>query len=59
MKLWTAMMRLNQRYDAWALRNAGKFAADLDRGFGDGAERDAKTHLSVWDLLSKKPGRGR
>jgi hypothetical protein len=59
MKIWTAMKRLNRRYDAWALRAAGRFVADLDRRFGDDAERGTTTHLNVWDLLSKKRGPGR
>lgn len=54
MKMWTAMMRLNQRYDAWALRMASRMAVDIDRRFADGAERETVTHLNVWDLLSKR-----
>lgn len=54
LKIWTAMKSLNQRYDAWALRTSSGIAADLDRKFRSGAERDGKKHLSVWDLLSKK-----
>ena len=59
MKIWTATKRLNQRYDAWAMRTSSRIVANLDRRFRSGAERDAKKHLSVWDLLSKKrePGR--
>jgi hypothetical protein len=58
-KIWTAMKHLNQRYDAWAMRTSSRIVTNLDRKFRSGAERDAKKHLSVWDLLSKKrePGR--
>lgn len=30
MKIWTAIKRLNQNYDAWAIRAANKVVDDLD-----------------------------
>ena len=45
MKIWTAMRRLNQSYDAWAIRA-------LDHRGVDSSKPEAKKHISVWDLLS-------
>jgi hypothetical protein len=53
MKIWTAMKRLNRRYDAWALRMANGIVANLDRGPEDGT-RERKRPISVWDLLPRK-----
>jgi hypothetical protein len=53
MKLWIAMKRLNERYDAWATRTANRIVADLDRRPRDGGKPERRRQLSVWDLLSQ------
>jgi hypothetical protein len=59
MKIWSAMKRLNQRYNAWATHTANRIVADLDRSPRDGCKPERKRQLSVWDLLSQncEPGR--
>ncbi|MGO8918238.1 MAG: hypothetical protein ACLQJR_20245 [Stellaceae bacterium] len=59
MKIWPAMKRLNQRYDAWARRTATRVVAELDRSGENGRKSETKRYIGVWDLLSKnrEPGR--
>jgi hypothetical protein len=52
MKLWSALKRLNQRYDAWALAAANRAVAALDRSSESGAKPEARRSVNVWDLLS-------
>jgi hypothetical protein len=51
MKVWTAMKRLNHRYDAWAMQTADKVVDTLDHRGEDSKKPSTKKHLSVWDLL--------
>jgi hypothetical protein len=53
------MKRLNQRYDAWAMRAANKVVDDLDHRREDGSKSKAKKHISVWDLLPNRRDPGR
>lgn len=46
MKVWTALKRLNQRFDCWWARAADRIVADLDDG-NEGREQGAKRHVSV------------
>ena len=57
MKIWSAMRRLNRRYDAWQARAAAGIVAKLDhpRDLGDAVPSNRP--ISVWDLLSTKRGR--
>lgn len=52
MKVWTALKRLNHRFDCWSAHAADKIVTDLD-GAGDKQEPDTKRHVNVWDLLVK------
>lgn len=54
MKIWTAMKRLNQSYDAWAIRAANKVVDDLDHRGADSRKPETKKHISVWDLLPNR-----
>lgn len=54
MKIWTAMKRLNQSFDAWAIRAANKIVDDLDHRGVDSRKPETKNHISVWDLLSNR-----
>ena len=54
MKIWTAMKRLHQSYDAWAIRAANKVVDDLDHRGVDSRKPETKSHISVWDLLSNR-----
>ncbi len=56
-KIWTAMKRLNRRYDEWQARAAAGIVAELDHPSDKKAAR-SKRHISVWDLLSdnREPG---
>jgi len=54
MKIWTAMKRLNQSYDAWVIRAANKVVDDLDHRGMDRRNPETKKHISVWDLLSNR-----
>jgi hypothetical protein len=53
MKIWTAMKRLNQSYDAWMIRAANKVVDDLDHR-GVDRKPETRKHISVWDLLSSR-----
>jgi hypothetical protein len=59
MKIWTAIKRLNQRWDASATRAANKMVDDLDRRRQDGSKPGVKKHISLWDLLPKRPDSSR
>ena len=54
MKIWTAMKRLNQSYDAWAARVANKVVDDLDHRGVKSRKPEAKKLISIWDLLSNR-----
>jgi hypothetical protein len=54
MKIWTAMKRLNHRYDVWAMHTANKVVDALDHRGEDSKKPRAKKHLSVWDLLPNR-----
>jgi hypothetical protein len=54
MKIWTAMKRLNDRYDAWAMHTANKVVDALDHRGEDSKKPRTKKHLSVWDLLPNR-----
>jgi hypothetical protein len=51
MKIWTAMKRLNERYDAWAIRAANNVVDNIDHRSASHGTPEAKTHMSVRDLL--------
>ena len=61
MKIWTALKRLNQRYDAWAMHTADSFVAGIDRSYREKKSPGTKRHITVWDLLPGKrdPGQSR
>jgi hypothetical protein len=42
MEIWTAMKRLNQSYDAWAIRAANKVVDDLDRRGAESRKPETK-----------------
>jgi hypothetical protein len=59
LKIWTAMKRLNQRYNAWAARAADSFVAGIDRRYREGRSPGTRRHITVWDLLPQKRDPGR
>jgi hypothetical protein len=54
MRIWTAMKRLNQSYDAWVIRAANRVVDDLDHRGVDSRKPETKSNISVWDLLSNR-----
>jgi hypothetical protein len=54
MRIWTAMKRLNQSYDAWVIRAANRVVDDLDHRGVDSRKPETESNISVWDLLSNR-----
>jgi hypothetical protein len=51
MKIWTAMKRLKQSYDAWAIRAANKVVDDLDQRGVDNRKPEPR-NISAYGIFS-------